>query len=106
MTAPDDPETVAFLQRQDFTLLTSLAAFEGPVLAAFGLQDQCNPASENSDIIEAALRTAGNDHRILRCPEAGHTILVWLTGERSCGEGIPPVSYPPGFVDQVASWVA
>ena len=103
--APDDPETVAFIERQDFTLLTSLAEFEGPVLAAFGLQDQCNPPETGADTVENALRSAGNDHRILRYPEAGHVLLVWLTGERSCGLGIPPFSYPVGFVDEAASWL-
>jgi hypothetical protein len=30
---------------------------------------------------------------------------VWLTGERSCGVGMPPMSYPAGFVDQAATWL-
>jgi hypothetical protein len=64
------------------------------------------PARDNADIVEHALRAAGNDHGILRYPEAGHTIVVWLTGERSCGVGIPPVSYPAGFVNEAASWLA
>ena len=105
VTKPDDSETVAFIERQDFTLLTSLAEFGDPVLAAFGLQDQCNPAPESADTIQAALRARGNDHLILRYPEAGHLMLVWLTGERSCGVGLPPLSHPAGFVDEAATWL-
>lgn len=106
VTDPDDPETVAFMERQDFTLLTSLADFDGPVLAAFGLQDRCNPARDGADIIEAALTSAGNDHLVLRYPDAGHVILVWLTGERACSRGIPPAWYPAGYVDESTRWLA
>ena len=105
VTAPNDPETIDFIERQDFTLLTSLAEFKGPVLAAFGLQDKCTPPDAGADIVEDALRAGGNEHLMLRYPGAGHVLLVWLTGERSCGVNVPPISYPTGFVDEAASWL-
>lgn len=106
VTTPDDPETITLIEHQDFTLLSSLARFSGPVLATFGMQDRCNPARAGADKIESALQTAGNEHRILRYPQAGHVILVWLTGEKACGLGVPPVSFPDGYVDDTTTWLA
>jgi len=106
VTTPDDPETIAFIEHQDFTLLSSLARFSDPVLAAFGFQDRCNPAQAGADTIESALSDAGNEHRILRYREAGHVMLVWLTGEKACGVGIPPFSFPDGYVDETTTWLA
>lgn len=106
VTYPDDPETVAFMDLQDFTLLTALSNYQGPVLASFGLQDQCNPAEESAGIIEDTLTDQGNDHVILIYPDASHAIVRWLAGA-SCGAAnVPPTWYPAGYVDETTAWVA
>ncbi len=106
VTEPGSPETVEFMERVDFTLLTALAKFDESVLAAVGLQDRCNPAAENAAVLGDFLADQGNDNLILEYPQAGHGILVWLTGERFCGGGIPPVSYPVGYLDFVVAWLS
>lgn len=102
LARPDDTQTIAHLQQWDFTLLTPLAEFDGPVLAAVGLQDKAVPPRAGADTIEAALTRAGNDHLVLRYPNAGHMIAVWLTG----GPGILPAWYPAGYVDATTGWLA
>ncbi len=106
VTEPNDPQTIAHLQQWDFTLLTPLADHDGPVLAAVGLQDRTVPPRAGADAIETALAGAGNDHRVLRYPQAGHMIVVWLTGEPVGGPGIPPLWYPAGYVDETTGWLA
>lgn len=106
VTEPGASDTIKFLELQDFTLFTSLREFDGPVLATFGFQDQCNPAAQNAQQISALLDELGTRHLVLEYPEAGHGVLIWLSGEVSCGMGIPPVSFPADYLDTVASWLS
>lgn len=106
VSEPGSPEADAWIEYMDFSTLEPLSQFTGPVLVAVGLEDRCNPPAEAADEIEQALQDAGNPHRVLRYPGAEHVNLVWLSNSESCGSaGIPPFYYPPGYVDEVTTWL-
>ena len=72
-----------------------------PVIAIWGEEDINVPARYSRDVIEAALRHAGNTHYELYVfPRAGHGVAL---------ENLAPGDWPrmaPGYVEAMASWFA
>lgn len=106
--ATGGPDTVAaiIMMSPELTSGDPLQDFDGSVLVAFGRDDACNSEGIEASQIGDFLEDEGNRHRVLIYPEAGSGLLVWLTGETSCGWGIPPVSYPADYLDNVTKWLS
>lgn len=77
--------------------LAVLADLQVPVLAMAGGEDDVIPARQSRDDVAAAVARTGNAHaRVVWCPEATHPMIV---------ARIPP-TFPPGYFDTLASWIA
>jgi hypothetical protein len=75
-----------------------------PVLAIWGERDTMVPAKRSAELIEGALRSAGNTKYLVRVfPQARHGIDV--PGKQRLPEGWVDWQFAPGYVDLMIKWI-
>lgn len=87
----------AFLMRSDsaYDPTAALTRVTCPVLAVYGSEDRLVPVGRSVEVLEQALREAGNEHvRIEVFPGADHQV------RRAGG------TFAPGYLDLMSRWVA
>lgn len=105
-TAGSDPVAAIVLTSPELISVDWLGDFDGSVLVAYGRDDACHPQGIEASQVGDFVGEDDNHHRTLIYPEAGSGLVIWLTGGTSCGWGIPPVSYPSGYLDNVTQWLS
>jgi uncharacterized protein len=75
-----------------------------PVLAIWGERDTMVPAKRSAELIEGALRSAGNTNYVIKSfPKARHGID--LPGKQRLPEGWVDWQFAPGYIELMSRWI-